>query len=97
MSALVDTQLTALSEALVTEVAAVGLSACMDRLMLNTVLPRGQDAKTERALVGHEIGVYAGYMALHIVLRNEAQSTPSKRTPEASFLHFPSMTTSIPR
>lgn len=59
--------------------------------MLQAVPPRGQYAHTERALIGYETGVSAGYMALHIVLRNEAQSAPLKRTSEASFLHFPSI------
>ena len=97
MSALVETQLTALSKALVTEGTAVGPGACMDRLMLLAVLPRGQNPKAERALIGYEIGVCAGYMPLHVVVRNEAQSAPNKSAPEASFLHFPSISTSIPR
>ena len=89
MCALVQAQQTALSKTLAAGLTAVGLSAGVDELVLPAVLFGRQDAETEGTLIGHEVGVHAGQVPFHIVLRRKAHPTARKSASNASVLHWP--------
>lgn len=86
--ALVNSELTALSEASSAEVTHIWSGSCVNVLMLTIVLPRRQNFVANLTLELVEIWMLVDHMSAAVVLRGIDPSTAGKSATESSVLHI---------